>query len=441
LKRYFIKYITFFILLSVTILSCEKNTSPFGSSSVSLIVEEVGVTEAWLQLEIENPKPGYEITVRRDTLTLYYSSVTVPETQIYDQHLLPGKEYTYHAILTAEGQTQTTDARLTTLDTTNHAFTWEVFTFGSQASSILSDVIIINENDIWAVGKIYTEDSDTYDSLGNWIEPYNVVHWDGNSWELQRYKHYLSYFQEPHWFKIDGIYAFSDNDIWFANGIVHHYDSSYYNQHGHVKSYSFWDMGVLNEEDGGIRKLWGMSSDDLYAVGLNGTIVHFNGQSWKKIESGTDLNIHDIWGMYTAQTNESYILAAATNKILQINENHQVSEITWPFTQNIIVSTWFKNPFSLFTCGGGVYKYTKANGWERFENLPRIFMSHIRGSDVNDIFLVGSFGLVSHFNGKSWYTFSDVYDALYLTLDYKDNLMVAVGERNNKAVILMMRKN
>jgi hypothetical protein len=440
-KSYLKKNVVFYVLLSFTILSCKKDSSPLGSSSVKLIVEEVGVTEAWLQLEIENPKPGYEVTVRRDTLTLYHSSVTAPETQIYDQLLLPGKEYTYYAILTAEGQTQTFENQLITMDTTSHDFTWEVFTFGSKSSSILSDVFIINENDIWAVGEIYTEDSYTYDSLGNWIEPYNVVHWDGNSWELIRYKHYLSYFQEPHWFKIDGTYAFSDNDIWFANGIVHHYDSSYYNQHGYVESYSLWDMGVLNENDGGIKKLWGTSSSDLYGIGSKGTIVHYDGQTWQRIESGTDLDIHDIWGIYDEQTDEKTILITATDKIIKVTNENQVEDFDWPFSQYILVSIWFKNLYKTFACGDGAFKYSKGIGWEKIFDLPNYFKSHIRGIEKNDVFIAGSFGLVAHYNGLNWKVYPDVYNGLYLTIDYKNNLMVAVGERNSQAVILRMRKN
>ncbi|MBK7500058.1 MAG: hypothetical protein IPI19_13450 [Ignavibacteriales bacterium] len=47
--------------------------------------------------------------------------------------------------------------------------------------------------------------------------------------------------------------------------------------------------------NGKLNKLWGISSNDLYAFGNNGNIAHYNnGSSWTKIESGTTLNLTDI---------------------------------------------------------------------------------------------------------------------------------------------------
>ena len=68
------------------------------------------------------------------------------------------------------------------MDTTSHNFTFEMITFGGQiGSSVLFDVAIINENNIWAVGEIWIADTS---QLG--YTKYNAVHWDGNSWELKR---------------------------------------------------------------------------------------------------------------------------------------------------------------------------------------------------------------------------------------------------------------
>ncbi|NOX65840.1 MAG: hypothetical protein GXO85_08580 [Chlorobi bacterium] len=73
------------------------------------------------------------------------------------------------------------------MDTTSHNFAWETYTFGGvNGSSYLKDVAIINENNIWAVGEIHTEETDQFDSNGVWVKPYNAIHWDGSTWELKR---------------------------------------------------------------------------------------------------------------------------------------------------------------------------------------------------------------------------------------------------------------
>jgi hypothetical protein len=41
-------------------------------------------------------------------------------------------------------------------------------------------VAIIDENNIWAVGGIYMDDSTGQPDP----EPYGLVHWDGNKWNL-----------------------------------------------------------------------------------------------------------------------------------------------------------------------------------------------------------------------------------------------------------------
>ena len=45
-----------------------------------------------------------------------------------------------------------------------------------------------------------------------------------------------------------------------------------------------------------INKLWGSSSNDLYAVGNEGNIAHCNGSKWTKIESGTTVDLLDVSG-------------------------------------------------------------------------------------------------------------------------------------------------
>ena len=71
-------------------------------------------------------------------------------------------------------------------DTTSHNFTFQTWSFGQHSSNILYDVAIIDENNIWAVGEIYLNDS-----LGQ-TDPqaYNAIHWNGVQWEFKRIMFY-----------------------------------------------------------------------------------------------------------------------------------------------------------------------------------------------------------------------------------------------------------
>lgn len=49
--------------------------------------------------------------------------------------------------------------------------------------------------------------------------------------------------------------------------------------------------------------LWGSSGDDVYAVGTNGTIIHYNGSTWSEMTNPTNggIALFAVWG--TSQTN------------------------------------------------------------------------------------------------------------------------------------------
>ena len=46
-----------------------------------------------------------------------------------------------------------------------------------------------------------------------------------------------------------------------------------------------------------LRGVWGTSSTDIFAVGANGTILHYNGSSWTPQTSGTTQELLSVWGV------------------------------------------------------------------------------------------------------------------------------------------------
>ncbi|KAA0220538.1 glucosyl transferase [candidate division KSB1 bacterium] len=317
-------------------------------------------------------------------------------------------------------------------DTTSHNFTWQSWRFGGEAgSSYLNDVAIIDENNIWAVGTIYLKDSTGQPDPNI----YNAVHWNGSEWEVKRVSVlYRGNIITP---PLYGIYAFSANDIWLSSGVPVHGDGTNWAQ------FHLFDMGVLNQNDGYLTKLWGKSSSDLYYVGTLGTIAHYNGQRWRKVASGTNLDIQDIWGIVDTKTQEKLILCAASDKyqssemkIIRILPQNVVGEFDWT-PQRKVHSVWFDVPTRIYACGSGFFIY-KNGQWQQDETLPTIFKNRVRANHRNDLFLVGDLGLLTHYNGKS----SRVYDSLslpqgnYEGLAVRDDLVVAVGWNGDRAVVL-----
>jgi len=207
-----------------------------------------------------------------------------------------------------------------------------------------------------------------------------------------------------------------------------------------------WPL-MPNGDNWQVNKMWGSSPNDLYAVGNNGNIAHYNGQSWSKIESGTDLNINDIWGDYNEKTKQWEILAVASNiysgydkNVINIKNNS--SEIlNKDGIEEVLSGVWFQSNKKYYLVGSGTYekKYLTDIIWKGDPlDITNYFENSIRANDINDIIIVGAFGEVLHFNGICWKSFINetfLSNGTYLSGDIKNNLIIALGYQYAQAII------
>ena len=161
---------------------------PFNVPTLTLAVDDTSCTEAWLQLTTKDLTLPAELTLKQynpegDSVTQTFS-LSSPDSLLFIDSLLPNQNYSFQ-ISSIQHQVSSIEQQVTTMDTTSHNFTFQSWTFGTIGSSVLYDVAIINENNIWAVGEIMIADTSQ-----NGYTTYNAVHWDGNDWELLRIPNY-----------------------------------------------------------------------------------------------------------------------------------------------------------------------------------------------------------------------------------------------------------
>ena len=447
------KQLLFIVLISFALLNfnCKKTlTGP--DSPFVLTVEDVSCTEAWVKITSTNFQNPSSLTLFVNDKPNQTLALVSSDTLLYIDSLLPNQSYKIKAAFVTNNQPQTTNEVIaTTMDTTNHNFTWQTFTFGEHSSSTLYDVAIIDENNIWAVGEIYTKDSYSRDSLGNWIDPYNAVHWNGSEWELKRI--YYNYRGTPSWSPIRTVFAFADNDIWYSSGL--HWNGKVFEQ-PNTSAFSGWSP----------NKMWGTSSNDLYAVGNNGNIAHYDGNYWKKIGSGTAMDLYDIASVdgkniYISggdfQNTEGVLLNGDKTgfKILKEGRNINADEVFKPYFAGIGKTIWESNKHTLLFGGNLLYQY-KFGEIDFVKSFPGNyfkenvhgeyfgFISMVRGNSVNDIILVGEGNTVRHFNGKTWqqlglrYDFNSDYT--WLAVAMKNDLLITVGRSTSKAIIMVLKR-
>ncbi len=411
------------LILILNLTSC-STTDPKLEPELLLKLEDVSCTEAWLQLTTNNIQLPTTINLLKNTTVAQTFSLGTKDSLLYIDSLLPNQTYSFQAS-SIQNPVSSNKVTATTLDTTSHNVTFQTFTFGDigAGGSLLYDVAIIDENNIWAVGEIYMNDS-----LGN-PDPkiYNATHWNGSGWELKRIPILLN--GTPFYPVIKSIFAFNENDIWFEAGI-------------HWDGITFKQIPFNIQWNGNVNKLWGSSRNDLYAVGNNGNIAHYNGSSWARIESGTTTNINDVWGIFENGTSTVYCPVSSIfnppqdKKILKIT-NSNVDSLSWN-KDRILYSCWTTSNNYLYVCGSGVYQ-NKSGQWLQ-ENVPSVSMNMVRGNAANDIFIIGDFGTALHFNGMRWQNYNEDFGDLF-GLTFKQNIVAFVGQKNGFGAITIGYKN
>jgi hypothetical protein len=132
--------------------------------------------------------------------------------------------------------------------------------------------------------------------------------------------------------------------------------------------FSLMTSGTTHDLNG----VWGSSPSDVFAVGANGIILHYDGnvsKVWEEMDSGVTVELEDVWG--TAYNN-------------------------------------------VYACGGYALLHYDGDTWERIWLDPYEWLRGIGGTAENDIYLVGNAN-VFHYDGTSWsrMTQTATYQYLY----------------------------
>ena len=309
-------------------------------------------------------------------------------------------------------------------DTTSQNFTFETYEFGDGfSSSYFNDVWIFDENNIWAVGEVYLEDGYT-----------NIMRWNGEKWYPQR--PYLTSSG------IVGVWASDSSNIYFASGAVRKYEN------GKIIEYDLGHLGFTQGQ--AVHKLWGSNENNIWGVGPWGTIVHYDGKEWKKIEFDNQWYFTDISGNNTDGT--GYAVAVNNQFTTIIVELRTTSQLiiysseersTSPSVAGILVLDDY-----LKLSSSEIWSYNLKTMVVKLDlDLTEGYgLISISGKSVNDTYFFGNkynYGeLFIHYNGER-YTEFKILDKEYLINKGSDaitNLAVLVGYYNNKAYLLKIKR-
>jgi hypothetical protein len=399
----------------VAFLSCNTTGPIEGKSSISLSIDDVSCTEAWLRIKTSNISLPKNVTIFKDNQVLQTVNLVKSDTLLYFESLQCNRNYSFRCITQKNFETITSEEiSLQTLDTTSNNISWQTFVLGSSTiQSTFDDVQIIDDENIWVTGALFQNDS-----LGNLdTDIYNLIKWNGINWKSERV-YYYDHYGSKNLSEISSLFVFNENDIWLGD-------------YTHWNGSKFISVDLNIPLPYYILRSWGYSFNNFYIVGNSGMIASHLQNNWVKIESGTTDNITDIWGA------DGLIYCASNHEIIQIKDN--ISGILEIHPEWYIGSVWFKNSNKLFASGSGVFE--KSNNKWKTTNTENYNIQMIRGIDYNNIFGISTGGMITHYNGNTWTNFTMPNGATYRSVAVKGKTVVCVGDNSIFGVITIGEMN
>jgi hypothetical protein len=421
---------TIFILIAILGCSCDS-TTPYVNHGKGLSVIDASCSEIFLKPELSNIEFPAVLNLTINNQRVEQFVVASNDTIIIADSLEAGQEYSLSLFLE---DNQSYQIKTSTLNPTSHNFEWETYYLGD-CNSVLGNVGIVDENNIFAVYKLHYRDS-----LGNCgLEKFNIARWDGSTWDVSK----VIVPTYPHQYQVaaplEALLTLDEQNIFVCSaGALMHWDGNKWNE----RAYFVTDFPFTGQ----VYSMWGNKNDNIYIGSRDGDIYHFTGEIWSILNTNTNTSITNITGYTNPLTNEIEVLASSSssiagtiNRLLKISNNGDISLIPWQ-EESLLTGIYTMNGIKIYVTGPGILEYTKGN-WSEVSTNPNVVTSEINGTDYNNIFVIGVLGTIFHFNGIGWENIEYNPNHFYYGLAVQGDMVVVSGQSNDgRAVIRIGRQ-
>lgn len=183
------------------------------------------------------------------------------------------------------------------------------------------------------------------------------------------------------------VFALSDTEVFavgLAGTIVH------YNGDETVEMQS----GVTSH----LNAIWGAAANNIFAAGAGGVILHFDGTTWSPMDSGTTDNLKTIWGN---SGNDIWIGSDLTLSYVLHYDGTGWTRIPLD-TPRRVYGLWGTSESDVYAACNASLLHWDGEGWSVVLTNTDVNFTGIWGSSTTDIYAITTNNRVYHFNGSEW---------------------------------------
>ncbi|KPA14027.1 protein containing DUF1566 [Candidatus Magnetomorum sp. HK-1] len=145
-----------------------------------------------------------------------------------------------------------------------------------------------------------------------------------------------------------------------------------------------------------LNHVWGTSSTNVFVVGNESLILHYDGSNWSSMTRTTQNNLHNIFGL----SDTDVVAVGADGTINHFDGTRW--ELQTPVVDTFLWGLWGVNDIMYAVGSYGTILKRENDTWQEISSSTDTHLRDIWGSDLNDIFIVGDQGTILHHNGSAW---------------------------------------
>lgn len=157
-----------------------------------------------------------------------------------------------------------------------------------------------------------------------------------------------------------------------------------------------WSWVSPRPQDNALRGVWGSSSTDAWAVGVDGTILRWNGSDWSVHHTRAATELDGVWG---SAPDDVWVVGSDGGVGMILRWDGAAWSSTWAAPAAALRAIWGSAPDDVWAVGEATVHW---DGTSWSFGGPCCGLNGIWGSSRSDVWAVGPAGRVEHWDGVAW---------------------------------------